>query len=173
MPDIKKMPNEYTENTPEASSIASVMLNYRKPLIILAHIAMFAASLVLSLLLANNMQIRRSWVVEQFPVLAVMFIPIKFVVFAIFKQYRGWWRYVGISDLTGILRASLLSTFIIVVLWWLVGIRVEFIRQSMPQLSNTAQSVFIIDMFATILMLAGLRILIRLYYEEFRTVEGV
>ena len=43
------------------------LLTFRKPLIILAHIAAFAASLVFSFLVANNMQFRRDWLVEQYP----------------------------------------------------------------------------------------------------------
>jgi len=161
------------QNQPELSVPPPALLHYRKPLIILVHIIAFAASLMLSFLLANNMQFRRSWLVEQYPLLLVFLIIVKLVVFGLFKQYRGWWRYVGISDLIGILRASLVSTLIIVALWY-AFISTTTIRRSwyLENITEISQGVFMADMFGTVLLLAGLRMIIRLYYEEFRTVEG-
>ena len=147
------------------------LLYYRKPLIILAHIIGFAASLMFSFLLANNMQFRRLWLVEQYPFLLLFFITVKLIVFGLFKQYRGWWRYVGISDLFGILRASLVSTLIIVGLWY-AFLQTDPIRQRLQALADIGQGVLMADLFATFLLLGGLRMLVRLYYEEFRSVES-
>ena len=146
------------------------LLAFRKPLIILAHIIAFALSLLLSFLLAYNMRFSRSWLVEQYPILLLFFVVIKLVVFGLFKEYRGWWRYVGISDLIGILRASLVSTLIIVVLWY-AFISTTAVRQALKAITEVGQGIFMADMFATVLLLAGLRMAIRLYYEEFRTEE--
>jgi len=155
----------------ELAPIPAVLLRYRKPLIILAHIVVFAASLLLSFLLIHNMQLRRSWL-NLYPPLLLFIIVVKLPVFGLFKQYRGWWRYVGISDLTGIMRASLVSTFIIVALWFVMGY-FEPLRIYLPVgMERPFEGICMADMFATILLLAGLRTLIRLYFEEFRTVEA-
>jgi len=146
------------------------LLMFRKPLIIFAHIIAFAVSLLLSFLLAHNMLLQRSWLVEQYPILLLFFVIIKLVVFGFFKQYRGWWRYVGISDLLGILRASLVSTLVIVALWYSF-MSTTAIRQALKAITEIGQGIFMADMFATVLLLAGLRMAIRLYYEEFRTEE--
>ncbi|MFH1884357.1 MAG: nucleoside-diphosphate sugar epimerase/dehydratase [Planctomycetota bacterium] len=104
--------------------------------------------------------------------LLLFFLVVKLPVFGLFKQYRGWWRYVGISDLRGILQASVISTLIIVVLWSAMG-SIDSIRANLPpDLKRPAEGVCMADMFATVLMLGGLRIVIRLYYEEFRTAEA-
>ena len=154
----------------------TALLRYRKPLIILAHIVAFAASLMLSFLLVKNMQFRPAnnpdWLVQQYPLLLLCFIVIKLAVFGLFKQYRGWWRYVGISDLTGIIGASVLSTLIIVVLWFAIVLRVGPVRRLLQNIDEIEQSVFMLDMAGTFLLLAGLRMVTRLYYEEFRTVEA-
>jgi FlaA1/EpsC-like NDP-sugar epimerase len=161
------------QNPPVLSTPPTVLLTFRKPLIILAHIIAFAASLMLSFLLASNMQFRYRWLVEQYPLLLFFFIIIKLIIFGLFRQYSGWWRYVGISDLLGILRASLVSTLIIVVLWF-AFISTASIRRSwhLENIAQISQGVFMADMFGTVLLLGGLRMLIRLYYEEFRTVES-
>jgi FlaA1/EpsC-like NDP-sugar epimerase len=161
-----------SQNPSELSTPPAALLAFRKPLIILTHLIAFAASLMLSFLLANNMQLRRTWLVEQYPLLLVFFIIIKLPVFGLFKQYRGWWRYVGISDLIGILRASLASTLIIVILWYTLFVRTTSIRQKLPDMTEFGQGIFLADLFATVLLLAGLRMMIRLYHEEFRTVEA-
>jgi len=147
-------------------------LRFRKPLIILAHVAAFAASLMFSFLVANNMQFRQEWLVGQYPFLLLFFLAVKLPVFGLFKQYRGWWRYVSISDLLGILRASLISTFLIVAIWFAVMLQIPLVRHALPQgMAAVSQGVFMADLFGTILLPAGLRMIIRLYYEEFRTVD--
>jgi len=182
MPELETNTQQENE-APSPSELAhapAVLLRYRKSLIVIAHLMAFAASLLFSFLVAHNMQFRpnpeklliESWPVQQYPLLLAFFLIIKLPVFALFKQYRGWWRYVGISDLVGILRASLVSTLIIVGLWFLVVLRVDLIHQAARSIANIDQGVFMADLFGTVLILAGLRMVIRLYYEEFRTVEA-
>jgi FlaA1/EpsC-like NDP-sugar epimerase len=152
---------------------AGFMLTFRKPLIVLAHILAFAASLMFSFLVANNMQFRQDWFVRQYPFLLLLVLLVKLPVFGIFKQYRGWWRYVSISDLLGILRASLASTLILVAVWFVVILQISAVRRALPAgIAAVSQGVFMADLFGTILLPAGLRMITRLYYEEFRTTES-
>jgi FlaA1/EpsC-like NDP-sugar epimerase len=164
----------------EFSPVPAALLRFRKPLIILAHLVAFAASLLLSFLLAKNMRFRtesiqtftESWIVQQYPLLLLFFIIIKLPVFGLLKQYRGWWRYVGISDLFGIMQASVLSTMITFALWFVVVLNIKTVRTRLENITNVEQSIFLLDMAGTFLLLAGLRMVIRLYFEEFRTVAA-
>ena len=174
--DTNTQLNDKDQNPPEfSSSPPAALLRFRKVLIILAHIIAFAVSLLLSFLVANKMDFSppgTDWLKEQYSLLVVFFIIIKLVVFAFFKQYRGWWRYVGITDLIGIALASLVSTFVIVVLWFtMLNTSIRQV-QVLKNLADVSQGVFMADMFGTFLLLAGLRMVIRMYYEEFRTVEA-
>ncbi len=153
------------------TSPPSALLKFRRPMIILAHIIAFAASLMLSFLVVNEMQLRRSWF-ELYPSLLLFFLIIKLPIFGLFRQYRGWWRYVGISDLFGILRASFISTLIIVAIWTIIGYSDRLFINLPASLDKVAEGVCIADMFTTVLILGGLRMVIRLYYEEFRSVEA-
>ncbi len=98
-------------------------------------------------------------------------LVVKLSVFGLFKQYRGWWRYVGISDLIGIVHASLTSTLIIVAIWFIVSNTNFAVTYLPPGMVEPAEGVCMADLFATVLLLAGLRMIIRLYYEASRTVE--
>jgi FlaA1/EpsC-like NDP-sugar epimerase len=149
---------------------SNLMLRFRRPLIVLAHLAVFTVSLLLSFLVASNMQINADWLIGQYPTMLVFVLVIKTLIFGLFQQYRGWWRYVGISDLTGIVRASLVSTMIIFGLW-VAGLYIDQVRRGVPKVFDVSQAVFVVDMFCTVILLAGLRMAIRLYYEEFRTIE--
>jgi FlaA1/EpsC-like NDP-sugar epimerase len=155
---------------PSANSPA-MFLRFRKLLIVLAHIAAFAVSLLLAFLVLNDMRLERYWLIEYYARFIGFFIIIKLIVFGLFKQYRGWWRYVGISDLLGILRASFVSTLIIVAFWFLAVPQIGFIRRNLPDIAHI-DGVLMADMAATFLLLGGLRMIIRLYYEEFRTIEA-
>jgi FlaA1/EpsC-like NDP-sugar epimerase len=132
----------------------------------------FAVSLLVSFLVAHNMQFRADWFFGQYPLLLFFFILIKVPLFGLLGQYRGWWRYVGISDLMGIMRASFAATFIIVSLWAALLFAPNQLRRTMENITNVGQGVFMADLFMTVLVLSGLRMIVRLYYEEFRTVES-
>jgi FlaA1/EpsC-like NDP-sugar epimerase len=172
MSDSDKKLDNNDKNQSQFFVSTPMLLTFRKPLVILAHIVAFAVSLFLSFILTNNMRFTRSWFIDQYPSLLVGFIIIKVLVFGFFRQYRGWWRYVSISDLTGITSASVLSTLIIVTLWFTVVLNIGPIRRQLQDLADVPQSIFLLDMATTVLLLGGLRMLTRLYYEEFRIVES-
>jgi FlaA1/EpsC-like NDP-sugar epimerase len=154
------------------ASATAVLLTLRKPLIILAHTIAFAVSLLLSFLVVNEMQFKQAWFAELYPTLLILFFVVKLPIFWLFRQYRGWWRYVGISDLLGMLRASLFSTLIIVAIWFSISYT-DFIRSRLPaDMETIAEGVCVADMLITVMILGGLRMIIRLYYEEFRTMES-
>lgn len=172
MPEIDKKQSDNNINQPQFTSSSNIMLKYRRLLIIFAHIVIFATSLLASFLLAHNMQFNREWLVKQFPFLVGIVIIIKLPIFGFFGQYRGWWRYVGISDLTGILRSSVISTFVIVITWFLVILQINVIRRNLASVDDVANSIFVLDMAITFMLLAGTRMIIRLYHEEFRTEQS-
>jgi len=172
--DSSKQSKDQVQVSVEIATQPSVLLRFRKVLIILAHIGAFAGSLLLSFLLVTNMQLRRSWLVEQYLPLLLWVIPIKLLAFWFFKQYRGWWRYVSITDLTSIMGASVLGSLLTVSAWYVLIFLAPPPVRGMRLLQNLAmisQSTFVLDMFSTFLILGGLRMMIRLYYEDFRAVE--
>jgi FlaA1/EpsC-like NDP-sugar epimerase len=171
MPDSDKQPKTENSDNIYAPLPKDELLKYRRLIIIGAHIAAFAFSLLLSFLVTFNMQFRSDWLLYQYPQLLAGFIIVKLIVFAIFNQFRGWWRYAGISDLISIGKASLVSTLIIVILWF-ISLSIPEMRRALSNIADVSQGVFILDMFFTILLLGGLRMLVRLYYEEYRREES-
>ncbi len=240
---------EKQENQMGSSAAAEIhvpkgLIRYRKIFIMLAHVGTFAAALALAFLFAFVYErgLERRWAVYPFFILLAVILPVKVGVFAYFKQYRGWWRYVGVSDLLKIAKASLVSTILLVLLWYVYGMvgyrivpdlaiqtirnRIEQLRrdiasaitdqQALPyrkqhlyltglrdflevsrtgeivarlqrtDLDNAArqqlqsdqfrlrddvqrpiEGVLMLDLFTTIMLLSGVRMVVRLYHEEF------
>ena len=226
---------------PPTNGGLSGILRFRRTLILLAHLGCFAAALSLAFLFAFNMQILRKWVIYPFPILLLFFLPIKLIVFGRFRQYSGWWRYVGLSDLLQIAKASLVSSIVLMLLWYgygffgkyvvpassveaiqgrmaeverridgavsdeesrvlgqeqanleglwnLIGVsriteilseaeqyplnseqRVERVKLhlELKAAQRNIEGVIMLDLFTTIMLLSGLRMLVRLYHEEF------
>jgi len=104
---------------PPDTEAVSWFLRWRRPLIVGAHLATFILSMFLAFLMVNNMHLGRRWLVYPFPILLAVAIPIKLVVFGWFGQFRGWWRYVGITDLVDIAKGAVASAFLLIILWYL------------------------------------------------------
>ncbi|MHC4835912.1 MAG: hypothetical protein ACYTCN_08265, partial [Planctomycetota bacterium] len=120
LPDLKPDDKALTAQQPTVPSRG--ILRYRRILIILAHLGCFVGAMLLAFLFAFDMQLLRKWAIYQFPILLCVAVPVKLIVFARFKQYQGWWRYVGLADLLQIGKASLISTIVLVALWYFYGL---------------------------------------------------
>jgi len=82
-------------------------------------------------------------------------LAIKLVVFRTFGLVRGWWRYVGMSDLADITKASLTSGTLLYLAFWLgLWPRIGYPR-----------SVVLIDSLLTIFCIGGARVVVRAYTE--------
>ncbi len=86
-------------------------------------------------------------------------IVIKLAVFRTFGLLRGWWRYVGMSDLVDITKASFTSASLIYLSLW-VGL--------IPTLGYPRSVVFI-DLLLTIFCIGGARFAVRAYTETVQT----
>jgi FlaA1/EpsC-like NDP-sugar epimerase len=81
-------------------------------------------------------------------------LVIKIVSFFYFDLYRGMWRFTSIADLFNIIKASSLSSLLIIC----------FILFGPHRFVGFPRSVFVIDWCLTILLIAGFRLAIRVYF---------
>ena len=70
--------------------------------------------------------------------------------------YRGMWRYTSIADLLNVIKATIVSTLLILAF---ILFKSAFIGYS--------RSVFLIDFLLTILFIAGFRISVRLFFDRY------
>lgn len=81
-------------------------------------------------------------------------VVLKVVFFYLFGLLRGWWRYVGLSDLLGISKASACSLAVLLLL-----LQMGFWPEGFPR------SVLLVDMALTILITGGARCAVRAYTD--------
>ena len=124
-------------------------------LVLVADILLLTFSLYLAYLIRFDFEIPIMYWKTFIQILPIV-LPIKIAIFYFLDLYRGMWRYTSISDLLNIIKASSLSSLIIVSLI-LFGTRFE----------GFPRSVFIIDWCFTILFISGYRLFIRLFIEYF------
>ena len=131
-------------------------LLYRNIYLILAmDLFLLACAFYFAYLIRFDFTIPQHFSISLFRMLPFVLIT-KIIIFYFFDLYRGMWRYTSISDLFNIIKASSLSTLLMV----------GFILFS-TGFHGFSRSVFIIDWCLTILFVSGIRLCIRIYFEHF------
>jgi FlaA1/EpsC-like NDP-sugar epimerase len=132
----------------------SSFLEYRLLVIVISQAVLICASYYLSFVLRLDSAFDDS-VRPLFWDTLPLVITVKLIMFERFGLLRGWWRYVGMSDLLNITLAAGLSSVLlfgtIEVVWPILGY---------------PRSVIPIDMVLTIMMVGGARVLVRAYAER-------
>ncbi len=159
-------------------SVSDLMVRYRSLFVVTTHGILLALALLAAFLLAYNFRwvVRRAdvahhWFIELYLPLLVLAIPIKLLVFRWTGQFRGSWRYVGLRDLFGVIRASLIGTFFFLLVYfaleniWQHWFGTRLIDR-LPGGYLAQSSVFALDWAATIAFVSAARILVRFYYED-------
>jgi len=179
------MPKE--NNIPDVSRADSPAgLNILRPLrIIRAHALLFAAALFLSFLVSYDMRINPvppllPWFPKVYLFWLMIMIFIKLIVFGFLKQYQGWWRYVSVADLLSIIKGSYVSLLLLAVLWYVL-VNIPEVQEILIHPDGIGGQcapahpvqVLLLDFGATIVVVCGVRLAIRLYFEESRSEPGV
>lgn len=84
-----------------------------------------------------------------------LIILFKLFVFFMFNLYRGMWRYTSVSDLINIIKATFVSSTIII-------LTILYLHR----FEGYPRSVFIIDAFLTLFFIGGIRFFIRLILQK-------
>lgn len=165
--------------------LPGAMIRHRTLLVIAAHALLFALALLAAFLLAYNFQWTIPmtdrpdyyWISQLYLPLLAIALPIKVIVFAWARQYRGSWRYVSLRDLFGVISAALTSTFLFLTAYFLVeNFCIWKLGHSViddpPGRALRQSAVFALDWAATIIFVSAARILVRFYFEDIRPQVG-
>jgi len=135
-----------------------------------AHTLLFALSLLVAFGLAYNFKDWRSWFVQEYLTYLLLTLVVKVLVFGWSGLYRDSWRYVGLRDLFSIIRASHISIFICVAVYYLS--QWIWLRYLPPDRDIMVPApVFLLDWVFTIAFVSSARVAYRFYYEELRPLE--
>ena len=92
---------------------------------------------------------------HNFGILLAVFIPVKIATFYFFGLYRGMYRYTSVWDLIAILKATIVSSLLLVAV---LGFAIFF--------SGIPRSIFLLDYILITLIISLSRVSVRLYYTH-------
>lgn len=159
-------------NDPQTTSDTGLswFIRYRLPATLALYALTFAVALLAAFALAYNFHRIGHWFTALYLPMAALAVPIKLLVFGWMKQYRGSWRYVGLYDILGIVRASWVGSMLFITVFfvlenlWQKWFGHYLIDRDLD--ARLRQSVFLLDWAGTIGVVAACRIGVRLYAEE-------
>ena len=82
-------------------------------------------------------------------------LGIKIASFFYFDLYRGMWRYTSVADLLNVIKASTITTLLLISY---ILLRFRFV--------GFPRSVYLIDWCFTILFISGFRLAVRIFFEK-------
>jgi FlaA1/EpsC-like NDP-sugar epimerase len=82
-------------------------------------------------------------------------VPLKITIFSLVSLYRGMWRYTSIADLINIITATVISA-------GLIALSLVLARR----FEGFSRSVLILDALLTLVLVGGIRLLIRVYIQR-------
>jgi FlaA1/EpsC-like NDP-sugar epimerase len=133
---------------------------YRRPLIVATQLLLVTLSLALSFVLRFDVMGVRAEL-DTFVTVLPAFLGVKLVAFYLFGLFRGWWKYVGVSDLLDIIKASAVCVPVLyLVVNFGLGIR------------DFSRSIYILDAMSSVILLGGVRFAVRLYTESVAAQAG-
>ena len=94
--------------------------------------------------------------IEQLYLLLPLFVPLKALIFFLMDVYRGMFRYVSLSDILRVFRASVVSSLVII-----------FIILTAFRFQGFSRAVFILDAGLTFLLIGGFRSVIRITFQHY------
>ena len=143
------------------NKLVTALYRYRKVLVVLVQLGLVVASYVASFVLRLDLDLGRIPVDVILKTLPLLII-VRMGTLAVFHLYQGLWRYVGVPDLLQIIKATTVSSLLFAALELVI-----FGPQGFPR------SVFFLDWAGNIFLLSGTRLIVRVFRERFRPIEGL
>ncbi|MFQ5490613.1 MAG: polysaccharide biosynthesis protein [Phycisphaerae bacterium] len=145
-------------------------VQYRTQISVALHGLLFVISLFSAFALAYNFTQWNKWLGPLFLKVVLVVVPTKLLVFWWLRQYRGSWRYVGLRDLFSIAWASYTGTFLFILCYFAVEMALRRLtgQSFFDPHGHFRQSVFLLDLAATIGFVCAARVSVRFYHEAVR-----
>jgi len=143
-----------------AAPIQSVLVDFRRPIVWMAHLTIWTAAYFGAFLLRFDFSIPEAFVTPVYALWLVPLLVVRTATHAYAGLFHGMWRYSGQRDLEGMVLATLAGTGVFALAVFAVGTR-PFPR-----------SVFLVEPLLSLGMTAGLRFGVRAFSQAARRIEA-
>jgi FlaA1/EpsC-like NDP-sugar epimerase len=145
--------------------IVEKLAGARVLILFLFHVFVFSISYVFATLVRFEFEIPKNHMAG-FEASLPLVVGVQLAVGLFFGFYRGWWRYVGITDVMRLV-AGLTTAQIILLAIWFVGPQLDITSR----LQGVSRGALLIDWAFALLILFGARVAIRLFRDRTRNGE--
>ena len=130
------------------------LFRLRRPLVLALHLALIPLGYYAAFALRFDFDIPQPYVGVFWDTLPYV-LAIRLACFGVFGLFHGWWRHVGMRDLVDLVRATTLSTCVLLLALFLT-----------TELAALPRSILFLDWAAAILLFGGVRFAVRAFREE-------
>ncbi|HHO52360.1 MAG TPA: polysaccharide biosynthesis protein [Deltaproteobacteria bacterium] len=141
------------------TTVSALLVRHRRPVVLLAHIAIWIIAYAGAFLLRFDFAIPDAWLQPRYALWVLPLVLIRSLTYGWFGLFHGMWRYTGQRDLEGLVGATVLSSgaFALAVL--------------MTGTSPFPRSVFLVEAMLSVGLATGLRFLVRTFAQTARRME--
>jgi FlaA1/EpsC-like NDP-sugar epimerase len=141
------------------SSSSELLLRFRRPLVVVAHLAIWATAYFGAFILRFDGEVPASYWTWTYALWLLPLLVLRSLGYAHFGLFRGMWRYTGHRDLVDIIKANMATSGIYALLVLFLGMR------SFPR------SVLLTEFILTTAMVGGIRFANRTFAQATRRVH--
>ena len=152
---------------PSRSLADKLVHRFRNQISVAAHAVIFMSAFFVASGMLDNFWRLDQWFYPVFLKWVWAPVGIKLLVFGAMGLYQGFWRYVGIRDAVQAAKATTWSSALFIAFFYVMKLSLYFLGEHTP-FANFAESIFVLDWMATIVLVIGSRAAVRLYLEERR-----
>lgn len=141
------------------SGSSELLLRFRRPLVVLAHVAIWALAFVAAFELRFDFNVPDYIYTSQYFVWLIPLLLLRLVAYAYYGLFHGLWKYTGQRDLIDIAKATTASTAVWALLLLFAGVRFF------------PRSVVVAEFMTTIAMVGGVRFANRTFAQATRSLH--
>ncbi|HEX2080219.1 MAG TPA: nucleoside-diphosphate sugar epimerase/dehydratase [Longimicrobium sp.] len=130
------------------------LVRLRRPVVLALHLALIPLGYYAAFALRFDFRIPAPYW-ELFWRTLPYVLGIRLACFGVFGLFHGWWRHVGMRDLVDLLKATTLSTFVLMLALFVS-----------TDLARLPRSILFVDWAAAVLLFGGVRFAVRAFREE-------
>ncbi|HST58909.1 MAG TPA: nucleoside-diphosphate sugar epimerase/dehydratase [Longimicrobium sp.] len=140
--------------------LPALLLRLRRPIVLALHLLLIPVGFYAAFSLRFDFQPPQPYI-ELFWRTVPYLAALRLACFALFGLFHGWWRHVGMRDLVDLVRATTLSSVLLVLALFMTGD-----LQGPGMAYGLPRSVLVLDWITALVLFGGLRFAVRAFREE-------
>jgi FlaA1/EpsC-like NDP-sugar epimerase len=147
-------------NPQRDSMLPALFVRLRRPIVLALHLLLIPLGYYAAFSLRFDFRPPQPYM-ELFWRTVPYLVALRLACFALFGLFHGWWRHVGMRDLVDLVRATTLSSVLLVVALFMTGD-----LQAPGMVSGLPRSVLVLDWITALILFGGVRFAVRAFREE-------